>query len=116
MPTDRPNVLWIMADQLRPQALGCHGNPNAVSPRLDRLAAEGVSCEAAFTTCPVCMPARAALVTGQYGHRNGLRVRGDFLPPDRRTVAHAFRQAGYRTSYRTTTTTSITARATRAAG
>jgi len=99
MPTDRPNVLWIMADQLRPQALGCHGDANARTPRLDRLAAEGVACEMAFTTCPVCMPARAALVTGQYGHRNGLRVHGDFLPPDRRTVAHAFREAGYRTSY-----------------
>ena len=88
-----------MADQLRPQALGCHGDANARSPRLDRLAAEGVACEMAFTTCPVCMPARAALMTGQYGHRNGLRVHGDFLPPDRRTVAHAFREAGYRTSY-----------------
>ncbi|HUT37466.1 MAG TPA: sulfatase [Planctomycetota bacterium] len=99
MSTDRPNVLWIMADQLRPQALGCHGDPNARSPRLDRLAAQGAACERAFTPCSVCMPARAALVTGQYGHRNGLRVHGDFLPPDRRTIAHAFRQAGYRTSY-----------------
>jgi arylsulfatase A-like enzyme len=45
------------------------------------------------------MPFRAGLVTGQYGHLNGLRVHGDFLAPGCRTVAHAFRDVGYRTSY-----------------
>ena len=99
MLNNTPNVLWIMADQLRPQALGCYGDCNSRSPHIDRLATEGVTCEIAVTSCPVCMPARAALVTSQYGHRNGLRVHGDLLSPDRRTVAHAFRDAGYRTSY-----------------
>jgi len=88
-----------MADQLRAQALACNGDPNAHTPNIDRLASQGVVCDLAVAQCPVCMPARAALVTGQYGHVNGLRVHGDLLPPDRRTIAHAFREAAYRTSY-----------------
>ena len=99
MATDRPNVLWIIADQLRHQALGCNGDPNARTPVIDRLAGEGTACETAVSQCPVCMPFRAGLMTGQYGHVNGLRVHGDILAPDRRTVAHRFQRAGYRTSY-----------------
>ena len=99
MRSTRPNVLWIMADQLRHQALGCNGDPNARTPNLDRLAAEGVVCETAVSPYPVCMPFRAGLLTGQYAHVHGLRVHGDLLTPDRRTVAHAYREAGYRTSY-----------------
>ena len=96
---DQPNVLWLFPDQLRYQALGCNGDPNARTPNIDRLAAEGVACDLAGSQCPVCMPFRGGLVTGQYGHVNGLRVHGDLLAPDRRTVAHAFREAGYLTSY-----------------
>jgi arylsulfatase A-like enzyme len=94
-----PNVLWIMADQLRHQALACNGDANAQTPNIDRLASEGVVCETAVSQYPVCMPFRAGLVTGQHAHVHGLRVHGDLLRPGRRTVAHAFRGAGYRTSY-----------------
>ncbi|HUS93515.1 MAG TPA: sulfatase-like hydrolase/transferase, partial [Phycisphaerae bacterium] len=94
-----PNVLWVFADQLRHQALACNGDPNAQTPALDRIAAEGVVCETAVSHYPVCMPFRAGLMTGQYAHVHGLRVHGDLLAPGSRTVAHAFRQAGYRTSY-----------------
>jgi arylsulfatase A-like enzyme len=97
--SDRPNVLLIFADQLRHQALACNGDPNAVTPNIDRLAAEGVACDMAVSHYPVCMPFRAGLVTGQYANVHGLRVHGDMLRPDRRTVAHAFADAGYRTSY-----------------
>ena len=99
MTADRPNVLWIFADQLRHQALGCNGDADARTPNIDRLASEGVVCETAVSQCPVCMPFRAGLVTGQYNHVHGLRVHGDLLTPDRRTIAHAYRAAGYATSY-----------------
>jgi len=92
-------MLWIMADQLRYQALACNGDPNARTPNIDRLAAEGTICQTAVSQCPVCMPFRGGLVTGQYGHINGLRVHGDLLSPDRRTIAHTCRAAEYRTSY-----------------
>jgi len=99
MPTSRPNLLWIMADQLRAQALGCNGDPNARTPNLDRIAAEGVNCTLAVSQAPVCMPFRAGLVTGQYAHVHGLRVHGDILAPETPTIAHAFQDAGYHTSY-----------------
>lgn len=99
-PTSRPpNVLWIFADQLRHHALGCNGDDDARTPNIDRLAARGLVCETAVSQCPVCMPFRGGLVTGQYCNVHGVRVHGDLLTPDRRTVAHAFREAGYRTSY-----------------
>ena len=97
--TGRPNLLWLFCDQLRYHALACNGDRNVPTPNLDRLAAGGVRCTHAVSHYPVCMPFRAGLVTGQYAHVHGLRVQGDLLPPRRRTIAHAFRHAGYRTSW-----------------
>lgn len=99
MKSRQPNLLWIMADQLRQQAVSCYGNGEVETPRLDRLGREGVICDYGVSHYPVCMPFRAGLVTGQYSHVNGVRVHGDLLTPGRQTVAHAFRAAGYRTSY-----------------
>lgn len=101
MPTDRPNLLWIMCDQLRAQALGCHGDANLAghTPHLDRLAAEGADFTLACSQYPVCMPFRGGLVTGQHAHVHGLRVHGDMLPPPERPIARAFNEAGYRTSW-----------------
>lgn len=94
-----PNVLWIFCDQLRWHSLSCSGDPNIETPNLDRLAAEGANFIHAYTSCSVCTPARAAVMTGQHAHANGVRYLGDLLTPDRRTAAHMFRDAGYRTSY-----------------
>jgi arylsulfatase A-like enzyme len=95
----RPNVLWIVADQLRYQALSSSGDPNVPTPHIDRLVAEGVSCAQAVSQYPVCVPFRASLVTGNLSPRNGTVRHGDYLPPGTPTVAHAFKAAGYRTSY-----------------
>lgn len=94
-----PNVLWIVADQLRYQALSSSGDPNVPTPHIDRLVAEGVSCTQAISQYPVCVPFRASLVTGNLSPRNGTARHGDYLPPGTPTVAHAFAAAGYRTSY-----------------
>jgi len=94
-----PNVLWIFVDQLRYHALSCHGEVNVRTPNIDRLAAEGVTFDNAVSSCPVCTPARAAVLTGQYCSTTGVLYLGDLLVPQRRTVAHAFGEAGYRTSY-----------------
>lgn len=96
---DHPNLLWILTDHLRHQALSCNGEMNIQTANIDRLASEGSVADIAVTHYPVCIPARAGLMTGQYSHVNGVRLHGDLLPPDRRTVAHAYRDAGYRTSY-----------------
>lgn len=84
---------------MRYQALGSSGDPNAMTPSLDGLAAEGVRCTQAVSQYPVCMPFRAALMTGLPANLNGVERHGDFLDPATRTVAHAFADAGYRTSY-----------------
>jgi arylsulfatase A-like enzyme len=95
----RPNVLWIVADQLRYAALGCTGDPNAVTPHVDRLATEGVQCDNAISQYPVCVPYRASLFSGQFAPTNGVERHGDFLDPNATTIAHAFATAGYGTTF-----------------
>lgn len=70
-PAKRPNIIVIMADDMGAKELGCYGNTSHRTPVLDRLAATGVKFETAFST-PVCHPTRFMIMTGQYGHRNGI--------------------------------------------
>ncbi|MBX3143827.1 MAG: sulfatase [Trueperaceae bacterium] len=96
---DRPNVLWIVADQLRYASLGYAGNDEVVTPNLDRLAQEGTSFSEAVSQYPVCVPFRASLMTGHYSPANGTERHGDFIDPQIATVAKAFEAAGYDTGY-----------------
>ncbi|KKL17099.1 hypothetical protein LCGC14_2488960, partial [marine sediment metagenome] len=68
---DRYNVVLIMTDQQRWDMMGCAGSDWVRTPHLDRLAAEGCRFANAFTTTPVCTPARAALFTGMYAASSG---------------------------------------------
>ncbi len=94
----RPNIIWIVDDQHRGQALGCAGDPNLHTPNIDRMAAEGIRFTAAVAGTPLCCPFRGALLTGRYPHQT---VPGHEyqLPPEQPTIAHAFQAAGYRTAY-----------------
>lgn len=94
----RPNVIWIFADQLRAQALGYRGDPNCCTPNLDRLAAEGLVMTHAVSGSPLCCPFRGSLLTSRYPHEC---VPGHEapLPEGQKTIAHAFRDAGYSTAY-----------------
>ena len=65
MPTEKPNILLMMADQFRADALGCAGNPHVKTPGLDRMAAEGLRFTRGYTPVPVCIAARHATLTGQ---------------------------------------------------
>ncbi len=65
------NLLFIMSDEHQQRALGCYGHPLVQTPNLDRLAARGTRFEAAYTNCPICVPARASFATGRYVHRIG---------------------------------------------
>jgi arylsulfatase A-like enzyme len=78
--------------------MGCAGDPNVHTPNLDRMASTGMRFHAAVAGCPLCSPFRGSLLAGRYPHHC---VPGHeyLLPPDQPTVAHAFKQAGYRTSY-----------------
>src|ERR1017187_1010138 len=71
-PASRPNILWLMADEFRADAMHCSGNPVVSTPNLDRIAGEGVRFSTAYTVCPVCSPSRASAFSGRYGHVHGV--------------------------------------------
>ncbi|HUT95767.1 MAG TPA: sulfatase-like hydrolase/transferase [Thermoguttaceae bacterium] len=68
----RPNLLFVFADQMRGSAMGFLGEEPVVTPNLDRLATEAIVFTEAASNYPVCSPYRAMLMTGQYPHRNGV--------------------------------------------
>ena len=97
----RPNIIFIMADDLGNADLGYRGG-QIQSPNIDKLAQEGVRLES-FYGQQVCTPARAALMTGRYPMRYGLQTLVIFpshnygLPTDERTLPQALKEAGYKT-------------------
>lgn len=93
------NVLWVMSDQHSSRALGCYGNAVVRTPRLDRLASEGVLFERAYCSYPVCVPARFTMLTGRYAHHHGAVGNGTPLALRERTAAHHFSHAGYATAF-----------------
>ncbi|MDX1683142.1 MAG: sulfatase-like hydrolase/transferase, partial [Phycisphaeraceae bacterium] len=96
--TAKPNLLLIMTDQQRFDALGIAGDW-VDTPHLDRLAAEGVHFRSCVTTSPVCVPARASLLTGRYCHNHGIWDNPDGFPaPNAPTWIQAIRNAGYETA------------------
>ncbi len=95
----RPNILWIIPDQLRAQALGCMGNPDVKTPNLDRLAGEGVLFRQTFANTPVCCPARAILLTGKYASKNGMLANDLHLRESETTLPEILSEAGYRTGF-----------------
>src|SRR5688572_29401335 len=95
-PRRAPNVLLLMADQLRADALGFAGNPIVRTPNLDRLAARGVIFENLFVQTPVCMASRASIFTGRYPRSIRVPSMG-VLPPTETTLGEELRRAGYAT-------------------
>ena len=83
----RPNILLLVADQFRGQALSSAGDPNAHTPNLTRLADQGVQFSRAYTPNPDCSPARAALLTGRMPHMCGVPVDQMRLPAPETTLA-----------------------------
>src|SRR6186997_2531042 len=76
----RPNVLFILMDDLRFDDLACMGHPFVQTPNIDRLAREGVLFRNAFATTPLCSPSRACFLTGHYAHKTGITDNVDRSP------------------------------------
>jgi arylsulfatase A-like enzyme len=96
----RPNILFILADDMGYGDFGCFNGGLSQTPTLDQLVADGTCLTQHYSASPVCAPARASLLTGRYPHRTGaidtLELRGlDRLALRERTVADLLRQAGY---------------------
>jgi len=98
-PADKPNVVFVLADQWRAQATGYAGDPNALTPNLDKLAAESVNLTNAVSGCPVCCPYRASLMTGKYPLSHGVFLNDLCLSAKETSLAEAFAAAGYDTAY-----------------
>lgn len=111
----RPNIVFILADDLGWTDLACQGSKYYETPNIDRLAADGLRFTSGYTCGPNCQPTRAAIMSGQYGPRTGIYTVGSIerfqwrtrplrpvdnveaLPLTKATLANALKQAGYAT-------------------
>src|SRR5690349_2110190 len=95
----RPNIIFILADDLGYGDLGCYGQQKIATPRLDRMAHEGIRFTQCYAGSTVCAPSRSCLMTGQ--HTGHTRVRGNDpcpLKPEDLTVPELLHACGYRTA------------------
>jgi arylsulfatase A-like enzyme len=95
----KPNLVFLLVDQLRASALPLYGETQIATPNIDRLASQGLVLDNAIATCPVCTPSRAMLVTGRHpqttGHlMNSVRTRHSEI-----SIGDAFANAGYQTGW-----------------
>jgi arylsulfatase A-like enzyme len=113
----KPNVVFIMADDLGYTDLACYGSRFYRTPNLDRMASEGIRLTDGYACAPNCQPSRAALMSGQYGPRTGVYTVGSIerfnwrtrplrpvdnvqkLPLEVYTLAQALKDAGYTTGH-----------------
>ncbi len=100
---ERPNILFIMTDDHVTKALSCYGSSLMETPNLDRIADEGMLFENCYVTNSLCAPSRATILTGKYGHKNGVteNIFGSKEPFDgsQQTVPKLMRDAGYQTGF-----------------
>jgi arylsulfatase A-like enzyme len=99
--TEKPNIIFLLADDMRYDALGCTGNPYAITPNLDALAADGTIFRNMYATSPICAISRASIFTGQYARRHGIDDFQKFIPRTalQQTYPVLLRQNGYYTGF-----------------
>ena len=95
---ERPNIVVIMAEHHRYDALGCAGHPVLSTPHLDSLATRGVRFEHAYCQSPLCMSSRASFLTGLYCRETGVRDNSCFVRPSKANILHSLQKAGYSTA------------------
>lgn len=99
MLASHPNILLIVVDDHRADALGCLGHPAVQTPHLDKLAGGGTHFTHTFTSVPICTPARAELLTGRCAFRNGVPWFHYAVPEHIAWMPEVFRSAGYQTFF-----------------
>src|SRR5438132_2738658 len=97
----RPNIIFILMDDLRFDELGCVGHPFVKTPNIDRLAKEGAIFRNAFATTPLCSPSRSCFLTGLYAHATGIIDNVDRSPQSHALVTwpRLLHDAGYETAF-----------------
>ena len=99
---DRPNIVFVITDDQRWDAMGCAGHPFLKTPNMDRLAREGAMFANAFVTTPLCSPSRSSFLTGQYVHTTGVIGNGPAMNPISHrlvTFPRLLKDAGYESAY-----------------
>jgi len=110
---EQPNVLFIMSDDHAAHGIGAYGGRHAAhgigayggrlaalnpTPHIDRLAREGALLKNCFVINSICTPSRAAILTGQYSHKNGVTTLNGSIEAERQTLAHSMKKGGYHTA------------------
>ena len=95
----RPNVVFILTDDQRWDAMSCAGHAFLKTPHLDRLAAEGVRFANAFCATSLCSPSRASFLSGLYAHSHGVSNNFTDYPNDLPSWPRRLQEAGYETAY-----------------
>lgn len=97
----RPNIVFVLADDVRWDDLGCMGHPFVRTPGIDRVAAEGALFRNAFVTTPICSPSRASFLTGQYASTHGITDNTDRSALSHRlaTFPSLLHENGYESAY-----------------
>ncbi len=95
----KPNIVYVFADQMRADVLGCYGNRTVPTPNVDAMAAAGTVFDNAISTWPVCSPYRAMLLTGRYPMTNGTVSNDTGVRDDLPTIARVCKAQGYATGY-----------------
>lgn len=94
-----PNIVIVLVDQMRRNAMSGAGDINVCTPHLDKMMNEGVTFTNAMSTYPACVPFRFTLMTGKYAHSRNVPGLGFRLSPAERTLGEAIRAQGYATAY-----------------
>ena len=97
--TERPNIVFMMADDMGWGQTGYRGHPVLKTPHLDEMAANGLRFERFYAGNPVCSPTRATVLTGRTNERAGVMSHGYGLRPQEKTIAQALKGAGYVTGH-----------------
>ena len=100
---DKPNIVFLLADDMGYADLGCFGSPVIKSPNLDKIAAEGMRFTNCYSASPNCSPARTGILTGRSPYRVGMydfaRFKPMHIPKDERTMGTVLQEAGYQTMF-----------------
>ncbi|MCA9186190.1 MAG: sulfatase [Planctomycetales bacterium] len=95
----QPNVVVVLCDDIRWNAMSCAGHPHLVTPNIDQLAHEGVFFENMFCTTSLCSPSRASILSGLYAHVHGVTDNFTDYPPTLASFPRQLQAAGYETAY-----------------
>jgi arylsulfatase A-like enzyme len=95
----RPNIVVVLVDQMRRDAMGWAGDENVRTPNLDLMAQRGLRFSAACSSFPACVPFRFSFMTGEYAHSRNVPALGHRLSPAERTLGEALKEQGYATAY-----------------